>query len=158
MSRLIQFVHFIPRFLCRFVPQPHFFSETESDMSQTKKRYLFFPEPFETALICLEPAMPRELSVAAHERSHPYPAAARPPPSPQVPADPPVESSNQPEASPASSESGYDSENEDWLDILEESTHDGRKFPCNVLFDISSDVLTRIFCSSRLHWRRCPKP
>ena len=122
-------------------------------MSQTKKMYLFFPEPFETALICLEPAMPCELSVAAHERSHPYPAAACPPPSPQVPADPPAKSSNQPEASPVSTESGYDSENEDWLDILEESTHDGHKFPCNVLFDISSDVLTRIFCSSQLHWR-----
>ena len=84
--------------------------------------------------------MPRELSTAAHEHSHPYPATARPPslPSPQVEANQPTESStgNQREPSPASTDSGYDSGNEDWLDILDEATHDGRKslhFPVTCL-------------------------
>jgi hypothetical protein len=80
--------------------------------------------------------MPRELSTAAHERSHPYPATARPLPSPQVEADQPTEASNQHELSPASTDSGYDSGNEDWLDILDEATHDGRKslhFPVTCL-------------------------
>ena len=149
-------IHFIPHFLYWLVPQPYFFFPKLSLICFKEKKGIY--SSLNLTLICLELAMPHESSIAAHEHSHPYPAAAHPPPSPWVPADPPIESSNQPEPSPASAESGYDSENEDWLDILEESTHNGHKFPCNVLFDISSDGLTRIFCSSWLHWRQCLKP
>ena len=70
--------------------------------------------------------MPRESFSAAHERSHPYSSAGRPPPSPQAPSEPPTLPS-QPELSPAPNEPGYDSEDEMWQDILEEATHDARK-------------------------------
>ena len=68
--------------------------------------------------------MPRKSSASPHAHPHPYPAAACPPPSPQ---DPPVEPINQPEPTSTDEFDDYDSDNEDWQDILEESTHNGRK-------------------------------
>jgi len=70
--------------------------------------------------------MPHESFAAAHERSHPYSSAGRPPPSPQIPSEL-LTSSSQPELSPAPNGAEYDSEDQVWQDILEEATHDARK-------------------------------
>ena len=93
--------------------------------------------------------MPREFSTAPYERPHPYPTTARPPPSLQ---DPPAEPSNHPEPSPAneSESDGHDSDNEEWLDFLEESTHGGCKFYPPSASNTISDGYISLFCSSWL--------
>ena len=88
--------------------------------------------------------MPRELSAAPNEHPHPYPAAARPPPSPQ---DPPAEPLNQPEPSPANESDDYDSDNEDWLDILDESTHNGCKSYSRLQILISPLINLQVYFS-----------
>ena len=65
---------------------------------------------------------------AAHERTHPYSSAGRPPPSPHwVPSEDSELLPHQPGTTPAPNEPEYDSEDEVWQDILEEATHDARK-------------------------------
>jgi len=70
--------------------------------------------------------MPHEPFAAAHEHAHPYSSAGHPPSSPQVSSEP-LAPPCQPEPTPAPNETGYDSEDEVWQDILEEATHDARK-------------------------------
>ena len=86
--------------------------------------------------------MPRESFSAAHEHSHPY---SRPSP-PEAPPDPdPPTSSSHPELEPSLPPNDYDSENEDWQDLLEESTHSGRKFPFLIFETVSDRMIQVIF-------------